>query len=1072
MFPIRPLTPLALRAVLVALALSFALPARAQTIDTSLWVPNGVVNALVRDGNTLYLGGQFTRVAPPTGGWILADAAIGALTAARPRFAGVVYATASDGAGGWYVGGHFDYVGGVARRNLAHVLADGSVDAWKPDPNHAVRALARSGSLLFCGGDFDSIASGHHPALACFNTVTLALTAFDAAPNGAVAALAVSGGSVYAGGGFSSIGGAARSGAAALDVTTGGASGWNPSPNSYVSALAISGSTVYLGGAFSAIGLTSRNGLAAVDATTGVLSAWNPAPTSGTSGLNINAILPMGGLVAVGGLFAGIGGGSRLNLATVSASTGLVSGPSMNANGVVYALAAHGDTLVVAGEFATVAAAERPAAAAIDVTTGAVLAWNPAPSQAAYAAACAGGVVALGGAFTGAGGVERARVAAIDLTTRQATAWNPHVGGVSVNALQLGSGVLYVAGQFDTAGTNRVLRRNAAALRLATGTATAWDPRPNGSVAALASDGATVWLGGDFTAVGPSTPRSMLAAVDTASGTAKSWRADAYGGGLYCLAYDAGRLYVGGYLTNVGGLARTNAAALDATTAAVLAWDPQPNSFLLAIAPTATGIYLAGGFSTVGGASRARLASVSVSTGAALAWSPTFGTTATALLVGTSRVYAGTNSPSYGASPAGIGAYEMSTGNLDAWSPDIRTTGSANAHVLALARDAGHVYAGGWFGAAQGQPTPYLASFTTSEPPVLGQAWLVRPAQMLLTTGMSYPAVFGHVRIDGVTGAAGPAAGVTMQAGWGPVGSDPASEAGWTWSTGTYDADVNGNDEYFAPIGPAPAGAYDYCVRFSYLGGAWVYGDLVNGSGDGYASASAGKLTVSTQPTVTWCNTQWPPSLTAPVNTPSSTVYGQVWIEGDTNAPGAAGDLTVDLGWGPLGSDPATSAAWHWNTAAYNTDVGNNDEYMGTLTANWAGMYEYAFRYRRGAGPWAYGDLDGTDNGYSPLTAGILTVTGTTDAEGARPTRLDLALANGNPSRGEAALVLALPTEARVRVALYDLAGRRVATLAEGVRAAGWHPLAFRPAGNAAGVYFARLEASGRTITRRLVILE
>src|SRR6266568_2684690 len=51
----------------------------AQTIDQNLWVTNEPVYALVRDGGTIYIGGQFTQVGPATGGGIPLDAASGAL---------------------------------------------------------------------------------------------------------------------------------------------------------------------------------------------------------------------------------------------------------------------------------------------------------------------------------------------------------------------------------------------------------------------------------------------------------------------------------------------------------------------------------------------------------------------------------------------------------------------------------------------------------------------------------------------------------------------------------------------------------------------------------------------------------------------------------------------------------------------------------------------------------------------------------------------------------------------------------------------------------------------------------
>ena len=63
-----------------------------------------------------------------------------------------------------------------------------------------------------------------------------------------------------------------------------------------------------------------------------------------------------------------------------------------------------------------------------------------------------------------------------------------------------------------------------------------------------------------------------------------------------------------------------------------------------------------------------------------------------------------------------------------------------------------------------------------------------------------------------------------------------------------------------------------------------------------------------------------------------------------------------------------------------------------------------------------------------------------------------------------------------MRVALYDAAGRRVRVAAEGAYPAGEHRIALelRDAsgrGLPAGLYLLRLEAAGRTLTRRLAVV-
>lgn len=123
------------RALLAALAAwsAWPWPARAQDgVDPAPWVTDGPVYAVARSGDTVYLGGNFTRVGPVTGGGALLSASSGQAVLPLPRVEGRVYAVASDGAGGWYVGGLFTEVGGASRSNLARILADGSVSPWAP----------------------------------------------------------------------------------------------------------------------------------------------------------------------------------------------------------------------------------------------------------------------------------------------------------------------------------------------------------------------------------------------------------------------------------------------------------------------------------------------------------------------------------------------------------------------------------------------------------------------------------------------------------------------------------------------------------------------------------------------------------------------------------------------------------------------------------------------------------------------------------------------------------------------------------------------------------------------------
>lgn len=86
----------------------------------------------------------------------------------------------------------------------------------------------------------------------------------------------------------------------------------------------------------------------------------------------------------------------------------------------------------------------------------------------------------------------------------------------------------------------------------------------------------------------------------------------------------------------------------------------------------------------------------------------------------------------------------------------------------------------------------------------------------------------------------------------------------------------------------------------------------------------------------------------------------------------------------------------------------------------------------------------------------------------AAPLRL---AAGPNPFRSEAALSFAAPQGERVRLEVFDLRGRRVATLFDGPGDGAEHVAAWRPAAGPGGVYFARLRAGGSERVVRLARL-
>ncbi len=93
------------------------------------------------------------------------------------------------------------------------------------------------------------------------------------------------------------------------------------------------------------------------------------------------------------------------------------------------------------------------------------------------------------------------------------------------------------------------------------------------------------------------------------------------------------------------------------------------------------------------------------------------------------------------------------------------------------------------------------------------------------------------------------------------------------------------------------------------------------------------------------------------------------------------------------------------------------------------------------------------------------------------PAALELAAPAPNPARDFARFTFALPRADVVRLEILDLLGRRVRTLAQGPLAAGryvrgWDRRDEHHARVAPGVYLVRLESAGRSIARRVIVLD
>lgn len=227
-----------------------------------------------------------------------------------------------------------------------------------------------------------------------------------------------------------------------------------------------------------------------------------------------------------------------------------------------------------------------------------------------------GNILYIGGSFSAVNSVARANLAAIDLTTGSLTGWNPNASSY-VQDIKVSGSIVYAGGNFTTIGGQT--RRKIAALDASTGLATAWNANVsiaiNGSVYSIAVDATTVYFGGAFANAGGGSPsRTNLAAVNTTTGALVAFNPRP-NGIVYELLLDGNMLYMAGSFTQVAATAKPEFAALNVTTGAFTAFDVTVNSNIYALAIDGQKLFLGGAFTTVNNEYRPRLAVVNKTTG-------------------------------------------------------------------------------------------------------------------------------------------------------------------------------------------------------------------------------------------------------------------------------------------------------------------------------------------------------------------------------------------------------------------------------------------------------------------------
>ena len=345
--------------VAVAVLLMGGLPA-----DASHLVPtdapdgsdstDGFVYAIARDGDTIYLGGEFTEVGgKPRANLAAVDASTGRVTDWAPVANKGVQSIDVAADGTVYVAGKFGRIDGKPRKKAAAIAPDGSLLNWKPNITKGiVLGLRVAGERVYVGGRFKVVDGVSRPYLAALSTASARLVDWDPRAGGEVWDIEVDvGGDIWVAGKYFAMGGANRRGIAELDPGSGNASSFDSAIRVPAYDLALEGDSVYLAaggsggkvitykldqngavvwyaqtdGDMQAIDASSdvvfagghqtrvtsdgrtlpRQGLVALDAVTGEILPWDPTSTGGK---NVYRVLVTDDSLLVGGQFRAVSG--------------------------------------------------------------------------------------------------------------------------------------------------------------------------------------------------------------------------------------------------------------------------------------------------------------------------------------------------------------------------------------------------------------------------------------------------------------------------------------------------------------------------------------------------------------------------------------------------------------------------------------------------------------------------------------------------------------------------------------------------------------------------------------------
>ncbi len=603
-------------------------------------VNGGEVTAIAISGNDVYVGGVFTT---------LGDGTTSANYIAKWNTITSTWSTLASGASNGvdssvmsiavsgsdvYVGGAFTMLGDgttsanyIAKWNTTTSTWSTLASGESNGVNHDVSAIAVSGSDVYVGGSFETLADGssaNHIAKWNGTSWSTLASGVSNGVNYAVCAIATSGSDVYVGGVFTTLGDGTTS---ANHIAKWNGTTWSALTGSVnngvaynVSAIAVSGSDVYVGGESYD---THENYANSVDKWNG--TEWSNLASRYGIEYEITAIAVNGTDVYTGGFFNYIDDNApgANNIAKWNGSAWSAVGSGSNGvNALVTAIAISGSDVYVGGYFNQLASGA--SANYIAKWNTVTSTWSTLPIGASngvndyvYAIAVCGSDVYVGGQFTllGDGTTSANNIAKWNTTTGT---WSTLTSGASngvndqVHAIAVSGSDVYVGGLFNTLGDGTTSANCIAKWNTTTGTwstlASGESNGVNNDVYAVATNGSDVYVGGFFNQLGDGTTSANGIAKwnGTTWSTLTSGASNGVNNIVLAIATNGSDVYVGGLFNTLGdGTTSANCIAKWNTTTGT--WSTLPGGAsngvdgqVMSIAVSGSGVYVGGLFSFLG----------------------------------------------------------------------------------------------------------------------------------------------------------------------------------------------------------------------------------------------------------------------------------------------------------------------------------------------------------------------------------------------------------------------------------------------------------------------------------------